>query len=240
MSPTKSSVLASFFLSPESSDFEIFNPNHWKLQYFATRPQGGGVPIMGISDVSAAVSYLTDAAHLLHSTAPATSAHLMSQRHDILFRQGIQPSDVQRQHVCGACGHILLASDGDSIMIQKRTRRRQPRLQKEKGMSLAPRTVRKGPCKVIRCCHCSKSTRVSLEPPAPFARTRTVKTKSQSQPAATTTMVTDTASDASKKPSASSSSKKRAKNRKAGLQALLAGQQKGSSSPLSLASFMKK
>lgn len=42
------------------------------------------------------------------------------------------------------------------------------------------------------------------------------------------------------KPTANANSKKRAKNRKAGLAALLSGQQNQKSNPLSLASFMKK
>jgi hypothetical protein len=51
--------------------------------------------------------------------------------------------------------------------------------------------------------------------------------------------VTDS-SEAATKPSANASSKKRAKNRKAGLQALLAGQQNQKASPLSLGDFMRK
>jgi hypothetical protein len=41
------------------------------------------------------------------------------------------------------------------------------------------------------------------------------------------------------KPSTNASSKKRAKNRKAGLQALLSGQKQQTANPLSLSHFMK-
>jgi hypothetical protein len=195
-----------------------------------------GRPVMALADVSATVSYLTDAAHLLHATAPATSAHLMSQRHELLYRQGFLPSDVQRQGACGACGHILLAVGDDSLSVETRRERRQTK--KGKGKLPQPQKPRKGSRKVIRCGLCHKSTRINLEPPVPAAKARI--SKSQSQSAASTPMNTGSNTEASKKPSASASSKKRAKNRKAGLQALLAGQQKGASSSLSLADFMKK
>lgn len=193
---------------------------------------------MALADVSATVSYLTDAAHLLHATAPATSAHLMSQRHELLYRQGFLPSDVQRQDACGACGHILLAQGDDSLSVE--TPRARRRAEKGKGKLPQPQKPRKGSRKVIRCGLCHKSTRINLEPPVSAARARVSKSKSQSQSAASAPMNTDSNAGASKKPSASASSKKRAKNRKAGLQALLAGQQKGGSSSLSLADFMKK
>jgi RNase P subunit RPR2 len=180
----------------------------------------------------ATLDYLTNASHLLHLTAPETSAHLMSQRQDLLYHQRVPLSDIQRQHVCGACGHILLAGGEDVLKMV--TPRRRHKLQR--GESKASQAVRRSPCKTISCGHCNKTTRVKLEPPTKTFRTRPRKSKSVS---AVSTPVTDS-SEAATKPSANASSKKRAKNRKAGLQALLAGQQNQKASPLSLGDFMRK
>lgn len=203
---------------------------------------------MGAPNSSVTLSYLTDAAHLLHSTAPATSAHLMSQRRDLLSCQSIQPSDVQLQDVCGACGHVLLASGNDSVKLESWRPRRRVSQRKGKaplkgigkGMASGSRKLHKGPCKVISCGNCSKATRINLDAPAPATRTRTVASKSQLLSESSTPMTLDGTSSTSKKPTASVSSKKRTKNRKAGLQALLAGQQKGPGSSLNLADLMKK
>lgn len=188
-----------------------------------------------LSNVPATLNYLTDAAHLLHSTAPETSAHLMSERHAILLRQDIPLSDVQRQHVCGACGHIMLAGHGDSLRIEMPRRR----YRSQKGKPQVLRTVNQGPpYKIINCGNCKKSTRIKLVPPAPITRARNKASKSKSGSSASTPAIET--SDTTKKPSANATSKKRAKNRKAGLQALLAGQQTQRANPLSLADFMRK
>lgn len=187
---------------------------------------------MATPNLTATLDYLTDAAHLLHLTAPETSAHLMSQRQDMLFHHRTPLSDVQRQHACGACGHILLAGGQDVLEMVTPRRRHTP----QKRESKASQAVRKGSSKIINCGHCNKTTRIRLEPPAKAARTRTSRSKSIPT---VSTPVTDT-SEAAKKPSANASSKKRAKNRKVGLQALLAGQQKQQASPLSLGDFMRK
>lgn len=178
------------------------------------------------------LEYLTDAAHLLQATAPATSAHLMSQRGELMWHHDISISESQRQHVCGACGNIMIPGNSSALKLDARrarhaTKKTEPRRAKELT-------------KVIQCGRCDKSTKTKIEsvPRSKFAKTKA------SQDVMKTTAKSDSASQPAKPAAAAAqsnaSSKKRAKNRKAGLQALLAGQQQQKSNPLSLADFMKK
>ncbi|KAF4123669.1 RNAse P Rpr2/Rpp21/SNM1 subunit domain [Geosmithia morbida] len=102
--------------------------------------------------------------------------------------------------------------------------------------------TKRGTDKAIRCSRCRKTTRIDLGAPPPASRPKKTKVGG-GKPAAAAAAAKGTAS-ASPLPenkSANASSKKRAKNRRAGLQALLAGhQQQKNSSPLSLGSFLKR
>jgi hypothetical protein len=98
--------------------------------------------------------------------------------------------------------------------------------------------------KNITCDRCKRATKIAIGPPSPAARTKKkrakiAQTKTSLAESGTAKETENPPAEASK-PSANASSKKRAKNRKAGLQALLAGQQQQKSSSLSLSDFMQK
>lgn len=182
---------------------------------------------------SPSISYLTDAAHMLRTAAPETSAHLLSQRASLLYAHDVAPSDLQRQHVCAACGHIMIPGQGTKLKLE--TLRTLRTTRRKAQSSASDKTAKPGAArersKDFSCGLCARVTRISL--PAPEAVTRRKATKPKMQ--------NPTTSNEIQKPAtANASSKKRAKNRKAGLQALLSGQQQRQSNPLSLASFMKK
>ncbi|KAI1305423.1 hypothetical protein F5Y03DRAFT_151627 [Xylaria venustula] len=200
----------------------------------------------------ATLSFLTDAAHLVLSVSSETSAHLMSRRNLLMFNNELHQSDVQRQHVCGCCGHIMIAGRGDVLKWDSsktchNTKKRRGR--KEKTAAVAPKS---GCRKTWTCRMCGRYTTIDL--PSPPSRTplrrfrQTTKsisstTSSSAGITALSSKSTDTPIAESTKVSANASSKKRAKNRKQGLQALL--QQSSSSKPqsglgLSLADFMQK
>ncbi|KHN98288.1 DUF866 domain protein [Metarhizium album ARSEF 1941] len=185
---------------------------------------------MASDQLLSGLNYLTDAAHLLRQTAPETSAHLTKQRADVMFHNNLAQHEVQRQHVCGACGHIMIPGDKTVLKLEPRQTHRlqkQAASRKNQGQLEAASA---GPTKSITCGHCSRVTKISL--PAPEAATRR---KTPRAPAANKTVP---AEPQLRKMSANASSKQRAKNRKGGLQALLCGQQQKSTSSLSLADFM--
>ncbi|KAM5357918.1 hypothetical protein ACJZ2D_015778 [Fusarium nematophilum] len=183
---------------------------------------------MALSELPGTVDFLTDAAHLLRMTAPETSAHLMSQRGHLLREHGILPSDVQRQHVCGGCGLIMIPGQGSTLKIDARKEIRR-KVNGAKSTTAKPAQEPAGPCKVFHCDSCQRDTKISLPPPGPAVRRKAAIPSKVKKP---------TPLEAAK-PTANASSKKRAKNRKAGLQALLSGQKQQTTNPLSLAHFMK-
>lgn len=172
-----------------------------------------------------AANFLSDAAHLLRQAAPETSAYLMSECADHISRQGSSVSDTYRQHVCMACGHIMMPGNEDILRLEARRISRT----KQKSVKGAGDASTTGPSKTIACGHCKSVTRVQMSAPEKISRSNILKR---------VTAVIPNISAETPKPTANSSSKKRAKNRKAGLQALLSSQQKPSGG-LSLASFMK-
>jgi RNase P subunit RPR2 len=193
---------------------------------------------MSASDAAAHLNYLSDAAHLLAFTAPETSSYLMTQRDGLMFANELEPSTTQRQHVCGACGRIMILGHSSTLKLEAkellRTKRSRHTSAVSKACALTRSDARAVPSKVFTCEGCGRYTRVQLPAPAPIPR------KKMASPAVTKTV------EAAKQPaSANANSKKRAKNRKAGLQALLSQSQAGSSSArsglgLSLSDFMKK
>ncbi|KAL2020115.1 hypothetical protein VTK56DRAFT_8720 [Thermocarpiscus australiensis] len=204
---------------------------------------------MASSELSETLKFLTDAGHLLATTAPETSAYLMSRRTELMFEHDVAPSDKQRQHVCSCCGHIMLLGQGSDLKIKhaKRSNRKSrsayfTKCKKVQSLRVEPES-RPGPTKVIACGHCGRFTEVKLPPPAPISRRKVPKA---SAPGVAETPSSASASQAtsSQKTSANASSKKRAKSRKAGLQALLdqsnAARNTGPGLGLSLADFMAK
>ncbi|KAL6892341.1 hypothetical protein GGI43DRAFT_192291 [Trichoderma evansii] len=182
---------------------------------------------------SPAINYLTDAAHMLQNAAPEISAHLLSQRASLLYAHDMAPSDFQRQHVCAACGHIMIPGQGTELKLE--TLRTLRTMKRKSKSSTSDKTAKPGSArersKDFSCGFCARVTRIPLPAPAAVIRRKATKSKMQNSTADT---------EIQKPATANASSKKRAKNRKAGLQALLSGQQQRQSNPLSLASFMKK
>ncbi|KAI0113652.1 hypothetical protein GGR51DRAFT_19821 [Nemania sp. FL0031] len=208
---------------------------------------------MATDHVPSTLSFLTDAAHLLALASPETSAHLMSQRNSFMFNNNLDQPDVQRQRVCGCCGHIMIAGHSDlfSIDSSKTARRKKSSSSNQKAKEMPPRS---GCQKTLTCGKCGRYTKIQLPAPARIPKRRsnqtskalpmiaagasetTASSRSTSVPRATASFSEPT------KISANASSKKRAKNRKQGLQALL--QQSSNSKPqaglgLSLADFMQ-
>lgn len=180
---------------------------------------------MATSQLNPALDFLTDAAHLLRDSAPEISAHLMSHRGQRLQSSGLTQSDKERQHVCAACGHIMNPGQGSILKLEARKS-----IKRSKTGAQLPRiaTTATGPTKIATCGICHSQTRIALSSPGSASRHQKVKKPEpvKNEP------------ENNQKPTANATSKKRAKNRKAGLQALLSNQQKPSKS-LSLSDFMR-
>ncbi len=185
---------------------------------------------MAAADTQLRTNFLSDAAHILRDAAPETSAYLMSECAEHLARQGTAVSDIYRQHVCTACGHIMIPGHATKLKLETRrlSRRNTTSTTSRVGGTAASPT---GPCKTLTCGHCQSVTRIKLPAPEKATRSKAPERRIES--------ISKTAIEKPKPAvNANASSKKRAKNRKAGLQALLSSQQKPSGG-LSLASFMK-
>lgn len=195
--------------------------------------------------------FLTDAAHLLSASAPETSAFLMSRRNSLLVEHDVPVSDTQRQHVCSCCGHIMIPGQGSKLKFEtEKALRAKTKKQFKAQQSREKRPSRPGISKVFTCGNCARYTKLSLSGPEPI--TRIPKTKKTVQQTASGVTIAQGRARApapvpvpepSKPVSANSNSKKRAKNRKAGLQALLDQRQGSTPSSgfgLSLSDFMKK
>ena len=194
-----------------------------------------------IHDSPGTLDYLADAAHLLRTTAPETSAHLMSQRNRLLWEHEIHLSDIQKQHVCKACGNIMIPDHAAALRLESRKAQRQKRQQKDCARQTTAATAPTRDTtriKVIQCARCTKNTRVAIPAPRPPSRASVRAKKGK----AVTEVPADKPSTVeAPKAAANASSKKRAKNPKAGLQALLSGQKsQRRPNPLSLTDFMKK
>ncbi|KAL8336751.1 hypothetical protein RB601_008305 [Gaeumannomyces tritici] len=197
------------------------------------------------------MSFLTDAAHLLAKSAPETSAYLMSRRNALLLCHDIPLSDVQRQHVCASCGHIIVPGHGDALKVEAAAAVRSKRKSRQRQTPNAPAPLpaglgagskeRQGSSKKYTCGMCHRYTTITL-PPAPVVVRRRQNVAAASAAASSSKPTTGNAEVEKTQPSANSSSKKRAKSRKAGLQALLSQAQKDNVKKpgLSLADFMKK
>ncbi|KAH8157226.1 hypothetical protein CIB48_g11022 [Xylaria polymorpha] len=211
---------------------------------------------MAADPLPAILSFLTDAAHLLVSASPETSAHLMSQRNSLMFNNDLDQPDVQRQHACGCCGHIMFFGLGDVLKMDSRKTARKKRRSSSKQQKVEEVPPRNGCRKTLTCRKCGRYTKSSLPPPARISgrhskyTPRPLLTAGTANAPITTTisrsaMAPNVVASSSEpaKISANASSKKRAKNRKQGLQALLQQQSSNSKSQaglgLSLADFMQ-
>lgn len=200
---------------------------------------------MRFEEMSPHLRFLSDAAHLLSQSAPETSAFLMSRRNEVLVENGIPISDAQRQHACNACGHIMIPGQGDTLKIQTDKITSHSKAKKSSGPhkttaksfpkpAAHPRAMPKGVSKVIRCGKCSTKTVIKVEGPSRISRSQKSSHLAKEKGPQTAGEPVNLAN---------ANSKKRAKNRKAGLQALLDQKQGSASSSgfgLSLSDFIKK
>ncbi|KAH6648803.1 hypothetical protein BKA67DRAFT_538815 [Truncatella angustata] len=200
--------------------------------------------------LTASLSFMTDAAHLLAQVAPETSAHLMSQRNALMFHNNLEQSETQRQHVCGSCGHIMIPGRGSLIKLEgeKASRKHNNR----KGAKKQPRPSETTKHKVLTCGNCGQYTNISFLSPPSVSRSRNklkqnarrLRSRNQAGPPSPAVRPPPLISAPEPaKASVNANSKKRAKNRKQGLQALLQQSQASTTKSglgLSLTDFMKK
>lgn len=190
------------------------------------------------AEFTPALEYLTDGAHLLQTTAPETAAHLMSQRGDLMWKHEIALSDVQRQHVCGACGNIMMPGVSSALRLDVRRPRHTPKQTEARHTKCLSKT--------IQCKRCDKTTKTKIDPisRSKITKSEAIRGNASLRPpgsgAAESSQANAPPKPATAQAQSNQSSKKRAKNRKAGLQALLAGQAQQKSNSLSLADFRAK
>ncbi|KAI1098818.1 hypothetical protein F4804DRAFT_112980 [Jackrogersella minutella] len=193
-------------------------------------------------------NFLTDAAHLLTKSAPETSAYLMAQRNSLMFHNDLEQWDMQKQHVCGACGHIMIPGQGSELKIyaNKAIRKKKNEKKSSNSKSLNEKKALTVGCrKRLTCGMCGRYTDISIPPAAPISRRRALNPTKSLTLGATRSNVSAPNPPETAKVSANASSKKRAKSRKQGLQALLQQAQSSASKPqtglgLSLSDFMMK
>ncbi|KAI1780897.1 hypothetical protein F4818DRAFT_19937 [Hypoxylon cercidicola] len=201
---------------------------------------------MANDTLSQSLSFLTDAAHLLIKNAPETSAYLMARRSSLMFNNDLEQSDLQKQHVCNACGHIMIPGQGSELKLEtdKAIRKRRSSKKTNTSKSLGEKNNFAVGCrKRFTCGMCGRHTNVPIPLAAPISRRRPNRPLQTSSLSAARPNTAAPISD-SGKVSANASSKKRAKNRKQGLQALLQQAQSASKPQsglgLSLSDFMMK
>jgi ribonuclease MRP protein subunit SNM1 len=194
-----------------------------------TRPSSSktlfNVHSMASPAISARLKYLNDSAHLLVTSAPGTSAYLMSRCNGLMFDNGLDQSDAHKRHVCGACGNIMILGWTGTRQLES--------LKAQKGRRNARSTIQQSSSEKVKtvvytCQRCGRRTRQSINTniPRPSKTLDTTYLSKASQiatplraPSSETHSGTRTPSSAS----ANASSRKRAKIRKqGGLQALLA------------------
>lgn len=174
--------------------------------------------------ISARLKYLNDSAHLLATSAPGTSAYLMSRCNGLMFDNELEQSDAYRRHVCGACGNIMILGwtgtrKIESLKAQKGRRNATSTLQQSSSAKV--KTV------VYTCERCGRRTRQSINTNVPRS-SKTLDTIHNTKASQTVTplrkpLETHSAPRTPSSTSANANSRKRAKIRKqGGLQALLA------------------
>ncbi|KAH8678314.1 hypothetical protein BX600DRAFT_431601 [Xylariales sp. PMI_506] len=202
---------------------------------------------MAHESLASSLSFLTDAAHFLASASPEISAHLMTQRNSLMFNNNLELTDIQRQHVCSSCGHIMLMGQGSMLNLEAEKAIRKNRQRKDSKKPTAPMRQRSALRKHISCGNCGCYTNIRIPEAPRINRRPQVKARTTAIAVPQTLPQGATISTSAVEPikaSANASSKKRAKNRKQGLQALLQQSQASASSKmglgLSLTDFMKK
>ena len=188
---------------------------------------------MASPELSARLRFFNESAHLLATTAPATSRQLISRCNALMTDNEPDTSEAQRLNACGACGTIMIVGwEGTKKMESQPARR-------GKG----PRdgqAVKHTKALVYHCETCGKKTQSPLGTKLQAYRQNLTTSGLRSN---ITSQSITKPSPASSAPEAKSSSKKRAKAKKrGGLEAILAAKKAGEYSGfgLDLMDFMKK
>jgi len=175
---------------------------------------------MASPDLSARLRYLNESAHLLATTAPATSRYLMSRCNSLIFEHNLGQPDPQKLKACGACGTIMIFGwEGTCQTVSQR-----PRRKKSSHHGLATYHAR---AMLYICESCRRKTRHQLNIAPPPARHKLASPHAISLSTtnhSSTPVVSNSASKTSGTSSANLRSKKRAKARKHALQGILARQ----------------
>lgn len=216
-----------------------------------TAPETSAFLMHRRTDVLATISASASASS--NTATTASSSVSASAQAALAFTQ----TDAQRQRVCSSCGHILIpGSNGTTLTIQsgkakKSAKRKRDSKDDSKSAKTDPKETREdvhtGITKVFACGSCSRETRIALPPPPPLPKNRRVKPHKavakeepaleiQKQTLSTAPSTESKHNKAAPPPpaeapkSTNANSKKRAKNRKAGLLALLDKNKGGDSS----------
>ena len=201
---------------------------------------------MSSSGLTARLRYLNDSAHLLTTTAPATSKFLMSKCNSLMFDNGIEQSESQKRKVCGACGTIMILGCNSKVDVEP---------QRARWGKRTPRKATRDRARamVYECESCGRKTRVSISPPTSKYKALSVSNTKHSSSITQASNISllppslslpQLKSNISSAPS--SAGKKRSKARKQGdLEAILAKQRatdsrSSSGFGLDLLDFMKK
>jgi ribonuclease MRP protein subunit SNM1 len=192
---------------------------------------------MASPELSSRLRYLNDSAHLLATTAPATSRYLMSSCNTLMFERNIEQSEAQRRNICGACGTIMVLGWDGTIQLESQSRRKRNNNQKDE--------VNRSKSIVYKCESCNRTTRFPIPLPTPRNRLRSLRQTPSAGAGVTSTARAKASPNATAPLSTNASSKKRAKARKqSGLEAILARKKSSEASAsgfgLNLMDFMNK
>jgi len=189
--------------------------------------------IMASPELSARLRFLNDAAHLLATSAPETSRHLMSRQHLLLSDSNLDHVEDQKPRACWACGTIMILGWNGTFEDPRASRKSTLR-----GKALKKKAM------VYTCDCCSRKTRFPIPPPPKISRSKSASSKAMPVSASTSSNKPQPVGSPASSQLSNPSSKKRAKSRKQGsLSAILAKQKasqgaSGSGFGLDLMDFM--
>ncbi len=194
--------------------------------------------------LSARLKYLNDSAHLLATTAPQTSAYLMSRCNNLMFDNDLDQTEGHRRHVCGACGNITVLGWTGTRLVEKLKTRKARRIVTSKQDKLGKQRAK---AIIYKCELCSRDTRQDINTIAPRSLQAGTKALRVVLDVSTPSSNEETPGKTASSAMSNASSRKRAKVRKlGGLQALLAknkdtrGRGSGGGFGLDLLDLMKK
>lgn len=180
-------------------------------------------------ELSARLRYLDGAAHLLATTSPTTSRHLVSRHNALLFDSKIDLTDEQKKKACGACGTIMIL--GWEATLDNNVHGKRGKGNQEKEAKKKPKAM------VYSCGTCTKKTRMPTGTSKAARRNRNLL-QSTSTPVASAPE-----SQVSRSNTPSQKSAKRKSRKKGVLESILARSQPQSTNAgfgLDLSDFMKK